>query len=114
MAFINEIHKICRDIEKATKKCVHWNGAIEFNKTCLTNGIFPKYCHIYIYILLIRHCTHHLYVDSSVHRCSDAICKYNICSVNVKYLYQRCTLYGEEQHLFTNFSAMSAAIEGKL
>ena len=51
MAFINEIYlykKIFRDIEKATKKCVHLNGAIEFNKTCLTNGIFPKYCHLYI------------------------------------------------------------------
>ena len=49
MAFINEIYrykKIFRDNEKATKKCVHLNGAIEFNKTCLTNGIFPQYCHI--------------------------------------------------------------------
>ena len=38
MAFINEIYrnkKILR--EKATKKFVHLNGAIEFNKTCLTN-----------------------------------------------------------------------------
>ena len=46
MAFINEIYhfkKILKDIEKATKKCVHVNGAIEFNKTCLTNGIFPKF-----------------------------------------------------------------------
>ena len=46
MAFLNEIHhfkKIFRDIEKATKKCVHLNGTIEFNKTCLTNGIFLKY-----------------------------------------------------------------------
>ena len=33
MAFINEIYlckKIFRDIEKATKKCVHLNGAIEY------------------------------------------------------------------------------------
>ena len=41
------------DIEKATKKCVHLNGAIEFNKTCLTSGIFPKYSHIYIYIYIV-------------------------------------------------------------
>ena len=39
MAFINEIYhlKKFRDIENAIKKCVHLNGAIEFNKTCLTN-----------------------------------------------------------------------------
>ena len=36
-----------------TKKCVHLNGAIEFNKTCPTNGIFPKYCHIYIVLIYI-------------------------------------------------------------
>ena len=55
MVFMNEIYhfkKIFWDIEKATKKCVHLNGAIEFNKTCLTNGIFTKYCHIYIYIYI--------------------------------------------------------------
>ena len=43
MAFMNEIYhfnKIFRDIEKGTKKCVHLNGAIECNKTCLSNGIF--------------------------------------------------------------------------
>ena len=55
MAFMNEIYhirKIIGDIQITTKKCVHLNGAIEFNKNCLTNGIFPKsrYCHIYIYI----------------------------------------------------------------
>ena len=43
--------KIFRDIEKATKKCVHLNGAIKFNKTCLTNRIFPKYCYIIIIII---------------------------------------------------------------
>ena len=45
MAFMNEIYhfkNIFKDIEKATKKCVHLNGAIDFNKTCLPNGIFPK------------------------------------------------------------------------
>ena len=45
MAFMNVIYhfkKIFRDIEKATKKSVHLNGAIEFNKTCLTNEIFPN------------------------------------------------------------------------
>ena len=33
MGFMNEIYhfnKIFRDIEKATKKCVHLNGAIEY------------------------------------------------------------------------------------
>ena len=58
MAFINETYlwkKIFRDIEKATKKCFHLNGAIEFNKTCLTNGIFPMYCHIYIYICVFQY-----------------------------------------------------------
>ena len=52
MAFMNEIFhfkKIFRDFEKATKKCGHLNGAVEFNKPSLTNGIFSKYCHIYIY-----------------------------------------------------------------
>ena len=52
--------KIFRNIEKATKKCVRLNGAIEFNKTCLTNGIFPKYCHINIYnkvFVLISMCS---------------------------------------------------------
>ena len=56
MAFIYEIYrykKIFRDTEKATKKFVHLNGAMKFNKTCLTNGIFPKYCHIYIYAYLV-------------------------------------------------------------
>ena len=58
MAFMNEIYlykKIFRDIVKATKNWVHLNGAIEFNKTCLTNLIFPKYCHTYIYIYILRH-----------------------------------------------------------
>ena len=44
MAFINEIYgykKIFRDIEKATKKCVHLNGAID-------------YLYIYIQIELIH------------------------------------------------------------
>ena len=52
MAFINEIYhfkKIFRNIEKPIKKCVHLNSATEFNKTCLTNEIFPKYCHINYY-----------------------------------------------------------------
>ena len=56
MAFIYDIYrykKIFRDTEKATKKFVHLNGAMKFNKTCLTNGIFPKYCHIYIYAYLV-------------------------------------------------------------
>ena len=45
MAFMNEIYhfkNIFKDIEKYTKKGVHLNGAIDFNKTCLPNGIFPK------------------------------------------------------------------------
>ena len=42
-----------RDIELATKKCVHLNGAIEFNITCVTSGIFPKYCHIYMSDLVV-------------------------------------------------------------
>ena len=53
MAIIYEIYhfnKIFRNIEKATKKFVHLNGAIEFNKTCLTNGIF-QYYHIIIYYI---------------------------------------------------------------
>ena len=42
--------KIFRDIETSTTKCVHLNGGIEFNKTCLTNGNFPKYRHnTYVY-----------------------------------------------------------------
>ena len=41
MAFINEIYrykKIFRDIEKATKKCVHLNGAIEYAYICENNS----------------------------------------------------------------------------
>ena len=55
MDFMNEIYhfkKRIRHIEKATKKCVRLNGAIECNKTCITNGVFPKYSHICIYIYL--------------------------------------------------------------
>ena len=47
MKEIYHFKKIFRDMEKATNKCVHLNGAIEFNKTCLTNGIFPKFWNIY-------------------------------------------------------------------
>ena len=44
MAFMNEIYhfkKIFRDIEKATKKCVHLNGTIEYIYiyTYIYNGI---------------------------------------------------------------------------
>ena len=42
------------DMEISTKKCVHFNGAIEFNKTCLTNGIFYKYYNIrIIYVIFV-------------------------------------------------------------
>ena len=45
MSFIHDIYefkKSFRNIEKF---------AVEFNQTCLNNGIVPNYCYIYIYIL---------------------------------------------------------------
>ena len=43
MTFMQEIFyqfkKIFGDIEKATKKCVHFNAGIEFSKTCLTSDL---------------------------------------------------------------------------
>ena len=39
---------IFRDIEKASKKSPHLKGALEFNKTFITNGINPVYCFIYL------------------------------------------------------------------
>ena len=53
MSFIKnmyEYEKVFREIEKHSKKCVHLKCDIDFNETCLNNGVFPKYCHIYIYI----------------------------------------------------------------
>jgi hypothetical protein len=35
-----------RNIEKSAKKCVALKGAIKYNKTCLNNGIYPKYVKI--------------------------------------------------------------------
>ena len=52
MSFIQNMSKykkVFRDIEKLRKKCVHLNCDIDFNETCLNNGDFHKYCHIYIY-----------------------------------------------------------------
>ena len=48
MSFINDIYefkKSFRHIEKLTLRCVLLKNAVEFNETCLNNGIFPKYCH---------------------------------------------------------------------
>ena len=53
MSFIHDIYefkKYFRHIKKLTLRCVHLKNAVEFNETCLNNGNFPKYCHIYIYI----------------------------------------------------------------
>ena len=51
--YIYEIQYISfRHIEKLTLRCVHLKNAVEFNETCLNNGIFPKYCHIYTYIYI--------------------------------------------------------------
>ena len=67
MAFINEIYrykKIFRDIEKATKKCVYLNGAIEFNKTCLTNGTNgSSHISIHIYIYKYKCCLYNKDID---------------------------------------------------
>jgi ABC-type antimicrobial peptide transport system permease subunit len=35
-----------RNIEKAATKCVNLKGAIKFNRTCLTNGLYPTYVKI--------------------------------------------------------------------
>ena len=60
MSFIHDIYecrKSFRHIEKLTLRCVHLKNAVEFNETCLNNGIFPKYCHIYIHThTLYTHC----------------------------------------------------------
>ena len=47
---IYEFRKSFRHNEKLTLRCVHLKHGVEFNETCLNNGIFPKYCHIYICI----------------------------------------------------------------
>ena len=55
MSFIQnmfEYKKVFREIEKPSKKCVHLKCDIDFNETCLNNGVIPKYCHIYIYIYI--------------------------------------------------------------
>ena len=39
-----------RNIEKLTIKCANINSSIKFNKTCLTNELYPQYVKkIYIY-----------------------------------------------------------------
>ena len=48
MKELYQFKKIFRDLEISTNKCVHLNVDLEFNKTFQTNGIFPKYYHIYI------------------------------------------------------------------
>ena len=45
---VSELKTLFRSIEKLTKKCVHLRNAVEFNITCLNNGIFTKYCNIYM------------------------------------------------------------------
>ena len=60
MSFIHDIYeftKSFRHIEKLTLRCVHLKNAVEFNETCLNNGIFSNYFHIYIYIKhVLKHC----------------------------------------------------------
>ena len=54
MAFMNEIYhfkKIFKDIEKATKKCVHFNCAIEFNFIVLFSYLI-KYNHIMFIVIV--------------------------------------------------------------
>ena len=50
-AFVNFKEKF-RKIEKLSRKCVNLQGAIVFNRTCLNNGLYPKFVHIYIYIYI--------------------------------------------------------------
>ena len=40
-----------RKIEKLSRKCVNLQGAIVFNRTCLNNGLYPKFVYIYMHIL---------------------------------------------------------------
>ena len=35
-----------RKIEKLSRNCVNLQGAIIFNKTCLNNGLYPKFVQI--------------------------------------------------------------------
>ena len=61
MSFIHDIYEFRKSfchIVKLTLRCVHLKNAVEFNETCLNNGIFPKYCHIYIYIYYSRRNSH--------------------------------------------------------
>ena len=44
-AFENFKEKL-RKIEKLSIKCVNLQGAIIFNKTCLNNGLYPKFVYI--------------------------------------------------------------------
>ena len=52
---VYEFRKLFRDIEKITIKCVHLKCGIEYNQT-LNNGIFPKYCNMYIYTYIYIKC----------------------------------------------------------
>ena len=52
-SFENSFEKykqIFRNIEKLAKKCVNLKGSIKFNRTCLNNGLYPKFVQTYIYI----------------------------------------------------------------
>ena len=47
--YIYELKKLFREIEKLNIKCVHLKCACEFNQTCLSNLIFPKFLQISIF-----------------------------------------------------------------
>ena len=59
MYFISAVYRfktLFRSIRKLTKTCMHLRNAIGFN--AWFNGIFPKYCHMYIYNLLVLNRVH--------------------------------------------------------
>ena len=66
MSFINEIHlykKIFKDIEKANKKCVHLNGAIEYIYVCLQPEQ-GQYNHV------LLHAFYYIITGNLLHVCS--------------------------------------------
>ena len=53
-SFENSFEKykqIFKNIEKLANKYVNLKGSIKFIRTCLNDGLYPKFVHIYIFII---------------------------------------------------------------
>ena len=50
-----KIYITFRNIGKLAEKCVNIvKGSIKFNRTCLNNGLYPKFVHVYNNITCIE------------------------------------------------------------